>query len=151
MELLRPAFVLERRINIPLHAIQTALDSKSVPSTTARREFSAGLLLDAPFRPRSDRWSEWSLRSWSATGMLITDRCNSVARVEIEIGPWSDAATRLELRLLEGHPQRWGQRRLHRYFRLAHLAADQTARTLTQTARHSMPVEADSRRLVGAR
>jgi len=151
MELLRPAFVLERRINIPLSTIEAALSDNTVPSTTARREFSAGLVLDAPFRPRSASWSGSSRRSWCATGTLITDRCRSVARVEVEIAPWSDAATRLELRPVERNPQRWGQRRLHRYFLLAHLAADQTARTLTQTARPSAPFDAGYRLLVGAR
>jgi hypothetical protein len=149
MDLLRPAFVLERRINIPLSRIETALNDNTVPRTSARLEFSAGLLLDAPFLPRTDAWPGSSGRSWSATGVLITDRCRSVARVEIEIGPWSQNATRLELRPVAQHPHRWSQRRLHRYFRLAHLAADQTASTLTQTAQHPTRMNADDRELVG--
>lgn len=51
-------------------------------------------------------------------------------QVEISLAGWSDRAIELSLRPTARRPGQWGARRLNRYFRLAHLAADQLAATL---------------------
>ena len=72
--------------------------------------------------------------SWRAQGRLLTRRGRVVTRVELEIDAWSNDATRLQVRPIARHPERWGRARLHRYFVLAHDAADHTARLLTDLA-----------------
>jgi hypothetical protein len=64
----------------------------------------------------------------------VNRRGHLVARVEIEVGEWSEDATRLQVRPRARRLERWTGRRIKRYFALAHEAADLTARTLNELA-----------------
>ena len=66
--------------------------------------------------------------SFVAQGTLHTNRGQRVARVEVEVGAWSNDATVLTLRPVARNPQRWSGRRATRYFELAHEGADAIAR-----------------------
>lgn len=58
----------------------------------------------------------------------------------VDVLPWSD--TRCELRIIPfagGAFWQWTQGRRHRYWRLAHAAADHLAGTLTTTHRNGAP------------
>ncbi len=55
---------------------------------------------------------------------LFTRGHRRVSPVEIELAPWSDGVTELVLRPAVRSPYSWGARRLDRWFRQAHAAAD---------------------------
>jgi hypothetical protein len=121
-----PTFVLQRRINQPLSEVKRVLCNPA--GVEAGAELSLGsqgrLVVDQRFS-RAPFPSESSL---VAQGTLHTNRGQRVARVEIEVGAWSNDATVLFLRPVARHPERWGGRRANRYFELAHEGADAVAR-----------------------
>ena len=121
-----PTFVLQRRINQPLSETQRTLFEPEGVGTGGELELGSHgrLIVDqrfarAPF-PLED--------SFVAQGTLHTSRGQRVARVEVEVGPWSNDATVLTLRPIARNPQRWSGRRALRYFELAHEGADAIAR-----------------------
>jgi hypothetical protein len=111
-------FVLSRRIAASMASVELALaDGEGI------------LGLDEPFRLE---WMLPRLPAWRTTAQLATPRGRRVARVELEITAWSSDATELVLRPLARHPERWGKRRLRRYFALAHGGIDHVASVLAQ-------------------
>lgn len=126
MSLDRPTFVLQRRINQPLGAVQRALcDPESVePGAELALGSQGRLVVDQRFARAPFPAGE----SMVAHATLQTPRGQLVARVEVEVGAWSNDATVLVLRPLARHPERWGGRRANRYFALAHESADALAR-----------------------
>ena len=148
-----PAFVLERRVNRPLAAVQAALRTQAalVPDATIALVDDAELRVSEPLYPVLGFYDV----SWRAGARLLgaplypTGRRRVVARVEIEVDAWSCEATRLQLRPMATHPERWRAHHLERYFALAHDAADRTARRLSQIARE--PEAPRAYELVGAR
>ena len=127
-----PAFVLERRINQPPGLVNVAL-STGAPfrrSTGAALDADGILDVDDPFRRTLGTFD----LAWRTEGRLLTTRGRQVASVVLVVDDWCGGATRLRLRPVARHPERWGRWRLRRYFRLAHLAADLTARLLDEQA-----------------
>jgi hypothetical protein len=121
-----PTFVLQRRINQPLAEVQRALCDPASVEVGAELELGSegSLVVDQRFS-RAPFPSE---ESFVAHGTLQTRRGQRVARVEVEMGAWSDDATVLVLRPVSRNPQRWGGRRVNRYFELAHQGVDALAR-----------------------
>lgn len=80
------------------------------------------LRLDAPFEPHV----RGSLKEWRTSGRLIGHgpRLVRYSRVDLLIAPWSDDACELRVAPRSRHLHQWGARRLRRYYRLAHDAAD---------------------------
>jgi len=119
-------FVLQRRINQPLSNVQRTLFEPESVGTGGELELGAHgrLIVDRRFS-RAPFPSE---ESYVAQGTLQTSRGQHVARVEVEVGAWSDEATVLTLRPVARNPQRWSGRRATRYFELAHEGADAIAR-----------------------
>ncbi len=133
MHLVPPSFVLERRINQPLPLVNRAV-STGAPfddTTTVSLGPDAVLSFDAPLRRTLGSYD----LAWRADARLLTRRGRLVARVAVTVDGWSSTATRLQLRPAVTHPERWSNRRLRQYFRLAHLAADYAARELNEHAR----------------
>jgi hypothetical protein len=132
MYLDRPHFVLERRINQPLPLVNTAV-STGLPFL-ADSEISLGshgtLKTDTPLRRTLGSFD----MAWRSEARLLAPRGRVVARIQIELDAWSADATRLQIRPVAQHPERWSTRRLRRYFDLAHFAADQTARRIDDLA-----------------
>jgi hypothetical protein len=128
----RPAFVLERRINQPLRIARIAMSTETLLPQDA--EFALGsdgrLHVDQPLRMTVGSYT----LSWRAQARLLNGRGHRVARVELEVDAWSNDATRLQLRPVARHPERWSAQRLRRYFVLAHRAADHTASRLNEIA-----------------
>ena len=120
-----PTFVLQRRINQPLADVQRTLCDPASVGTGAELELGSHgrLIVDQRFS-RAPFPSE---ESFVAQGTLHTSRGQRVARVEVEVGAWSNDATVLMLRPVR-NPQRWSGRRATRYFELAHEGADAIAR-----------------------
>ena len=121
-----PTFVLQRRINQPLSDVQRTLCDPDGVGTGAELDLgSAGsLIVDQRF----SRAPFPSTESFVAQGTLQNNRGQRVARVEVEVGAWSNDATVLMLRPVARNPQRWSGRRATRYFELAHEGADAIAR-----------------------
>jgi len=121
-----PTFVLQRRINQPLADVQRTLcNPESVGDGSELELGSHGrLIVDRRF----SRAPFPSTESFVAQGTLHTSRGQRVARVEVEVGAWSDDASVLVLRPVARNPQRWSGRRATRYFELAHEGADALAR-----------------------
>jgi hypothetical protein len=93
--------------------------------------------LAEPFRPMTPWSGRQSSPSWCAQAMLLSTRGRVVATVDIEVSMWSHDTTGLQLRPVARRPERWSSRRIRRYFALAHLAADETARLLAQRTRET--------------
>jgi hypothetical protein len=127
-----PTFVIERRVNKPPQVVQAGLqksDALAVDTHIGLGEIGE-LQVETPWRPALC----WHSLSWRANGRLVNGHGHLVARVEIEVGEWSDDATRLQVRPRASRIQRWTGRHIKRYFALAHNAADQTARRLNNIA-----------------
>lgn len=127
-----PTFVVERRVNQPPHAVQDALRRSDALAVDTRIGLGhdGALCVETPWRPSLC----WHSLSWRANGRLVDQRGHLVARVEIEVGAWSDDATRLQVRPRARRLESWTGRHIQRYFALAHDAADQTARALNELA-----------------
>ena len=123
-------FLLSRRVNVEL-AIAVR-----VVAGCDRIELGDGCLeLELPFQ--RVWWSQQ--RAVRARGRVCRPSGRVVTYVEVELAPWSSTVTELFLRPLARHPERWGARRTHRYFALAHRGADQLARACTEYARDLGP------------
>ncbi|MDQ1510137.1 MAG: hypothetical protein QOG50_1981 [Actinomycetota bacterium] len=121
-----PTFVLQRRINQPLSDVTRTLSEPESVGTGGELELGSHgrLVVDQRFS-RAPFPSE---ASFVAQATLHTSRGQRVARVEVEVGAWSNDATVLTLRPVARNPQRWSGRRATRYFELAHEGADAIAR-----------------------
>jgi hypothetical protein len=142
-----PTFVVERRVNQPPGAVQAGLRRSDALTVDTRigLEHDGTLCVETPWVPALS----WRSLSWRANGKLVNGRGHLVARVEIEVGEWSDNATRLQVRPRARRFERWTGRHIKRYFLLAHDAADQTARALNQIA--VVPESESIRRFLRAR
>ncbi len=142
-----PTFVVSRRINRPLPAVQSVLfDPRSFrPGDTYGIGTEGALTIDTPFRLTAS----YPAPAWRATGRLFARGSRAVAGVELEVAAWSTETSELTMRPVARHPERWGRRRLRRYFALAHDSADRGLEILTgevtpDRARDTVAVRADS-------
>jgi hypothetical protein len=121
-----PTFVLQRRINHPLGAVEQVLCDPSL--------LSAGSVLDLGIdgmyvridRPFGVMFPPFGLdgASWCAPASVHSRRGRTAVRFEIEINAWDGGSTELLVRPKARRPYRWGGGRLRRYFRAAHATAD---------------------------
>ena len=149
-----PTFVVSRRINRPLPAVQSVLfDPASFrPGDTYGVGTDGALAIDAPFR----LITSVPAPTWRANGRLFARGPRPVARIELEVSAWSTDASELTIRPVARHPERWRRRRLRRYFALAHQGADRGLEMLTRGARPQVAngrdaVRADSERSLRVR
>jgi hypothetical protein len=127
-----PTFVLERRINQPLPLVNLAVSTGGPFTRDAIVALGSegSLRVDEPLRRTLGSYD----LAWRADGRLVTRRGRLIARVEVTVDGWSNEATRLQLRPVARHPERWSGRRLKSYFRLAHFAIDDAACQLSEHA-----------------
>ncbi len=129
-------FVLQRRVNQTFGAVgRLVCDPWLLPAGT---ELALGdgntLQLDAAFGVMFPVFGVDGA-SWNAPASLCA-RGRRRERVEIELNLWDEHATELVVRPRSRSPYRWSARRLRRYFRLAHRAADVLTQVLgTDTPR----------------
>jgi hypothetical protein len=133
----RSTYVLQRRINRPPDAVSRIIANSAVfgPDCVVASDSDGELRLDSAFR--SVPGSPGYLR---ADAQLVGPR-RRIARVELEVSPWSGGATELVLRPSAKHPEWWSARRLRNYFARAHDAADHFARLLFESADEDFSVE----------
>jgi hypothetical protein len=81
------------------------------------------LRIDSPFEDET----RGSVGGWRARARLVGrgPRLAHHARVEIVVAPWSDDVCELQVTPRSHRLHHWGERRLRRYWRLAHAAADE--------------------------
>lgn len=140
MQHLRHSFILQRRINIPLATVEQSLGfactNRDADLLTAQR-----LTFDEPF----GFVSSWPRHCWRARGRLANARGAKIARVEVEVGVWSDEASELSLRPVASHPYRWTARRQRAYFGAAHEACDELLQATTTLAARERPELVEAR------
>jgi len=121
-----PTFVLQRRINQPLGAVEQVVcdpNLLSAGSVLALDNNGMYVRLDRPF---GVTFPPFGLdgASWCAPASVHTRRGRSVVRFELEINAWDFGSTELLVRPRARRPYRWSGGRLRQYFRVAHATAD---------------------------
>jgi hypothetical protein len=136
-----PAYVLQRRLNIPFaHVEQVLFERPVTPGTALARGGESPIVFDGAFHRVPTMLG--APPAWRAPARL-EQRRRCIARVEIELSIWDNFSTELLLRPTATHPERWGPGRTQRYFDAAHEAADATLLRLSEGARGgAAPVEA---------
>jgi hypothetical protein len=125
IQLSRPMFVLQRRINQPLEAVERVLCDRMTTRTTSTIPLGDGLDL-ALERSFGVTFPPFGVEhaSWCVPARVSTRRGRTVERFDIEINAWGARSTELLVRPRARHPHRWSGRRMRRYFDVAHATAD---------------------------
>ena len=121
----RPMFVLQRRINQPLEAVELVLCDPVATRSTSTVPLGDGLDL-ALGRSFGVTFPPFGVdnASWCAPARVSTRRGRTVEQFDIEINAWDGRSTELLVRPRAKHPHRWSGRRMRRYFEVAHATAD---------------------------
>ena len=137
-----PTFVLQRRINQPLGAVERLLCDPmllragvalglGIDETSVSLDKSFGVTFP-PFGVDG--------ASWWAPASILTRRGRTTMTFDLEINEWDTGSTELLVRPRHGRPDRWSGRRMRKYFLLAHATADAFTQLLSaQSAVHSAP------------
>ncbi len=122
------SYVFQRRLLVPpLQVLRVATDRMVFDRVAVIAADTVGaLVVDEPFR-LIDVSPAWR---WRCVGRLVNKRGRTVARVELELGPWSGDDCELLLRPATMRPDRWGRRRSRHYFEHAGRRADGVQRLL---------------------
>ena len=127
------AFVLERRINRPLVAVERVVCDPSICRAGSSWPLGSGgstLRLDRSFGVAFPPFGV-ERTSWVAPATVARGGRALIA-LELEINVWAAEAIELVVRPRARHPQRWGGRKLRRYFDMAHASADLFTRVITE-------------------
>jgi hypothetical protein len=131
-----PTFVLQRRINLPLAAVERVLCSPHLIRGGTELVLDSEAMcvrLESPFGVMFPPFG-YDGASWCAPATVRTRRGRSRVRLEIEINPWDANSTEVVVRPQARRPYQWGGRRMREYFRVAHLTADLLTRFLSANA-----------------
>jgi hypothetical protein len=143
-----PAFVLQRRINVPLPAAERVLcDPRLLAGATVVELGPEGprLQLDTRFVLTFPPFGLEGT-SWRAEATVCSRRGRRLVALELEANPWDSSSTELLVRPRARRLGHWTARRVQRYFRCAHLAADALVRMIDAHA--GAPASTTSRVLV---
>jgi hypothetical protein len=127
-----PTFVLQRRINHPLGAVEQVLCDPQLLRAGTELDLDVDgryAHLDGPF---GVTFPPFGLdgASWWAPVSVHTRRGRRAMRFEVEINAWDACSTELLVRPRARHPYRWSGHRLREYFRFAHATADMLTQLL---------------------
>ena len=115
------SLVLQRCLNTPFQWVRLLLTN---PIAASVLRSATATRFDEPFALRGVP----SYPVVQTRAMLVTPSGRDVAKIAVEIGPWSrTTASDLLSRPDARRPERWSNRRLSRYFAHAHYAADELA------------------------
>jgi MFS family permease len=112
-----------RRVNRPWPTVERLLsDPELLPGCSVSLGACGALRLDGRIDPSSGGTRD----QWSACGRVVGrgPRLVRFSRIDVVITPWSSDACELRVVPRSRFVHRWGERRLRRYWRLAHAAAD---------------------------
>jgi hypothetical protein len=117
--------VVTRRCNQRVSSVGPAL--ASVPPVVGELCFTEA------FRAFGDE----RFPGWRASGRLYGSDLRLVryTRVHIEVNGWSEQSCEVRVRPVTRRIANWGKRRRHRYYRLAHDAADELVRAIDLAVR----------------
>jgi len=121
-----PTFVLQRRVNQPLAAVERVLCDPMLLRAGVALPLGvddAYVTLDKSFGVTFPPFGVEGA-SWWAPASVRTRRGHVAIRFELEINEWDANSTELLVRPRAGRPNRWSGRRMRRYFRLGHATAD---------------------------
>jgi len=141
MQFNQPMFVLQRRVNEPLGAIERVLCDATLLGAGATHALPDGarLELERPFGVAFPPFGV-DFASWSAPASVHTGRGRRAVKFDIEINAWDNASTELLVRPRSRSPYRWSGRRMRRYFAVAHATADGMTQLLrTRAATYTAP------------
>ena len=137
-----PTFVLQRRINQPLGAVERVLCDPMLLGTGTALNLGlddAYVSLDKSFGVTFPPFGVEGA-SWCAPASVHTRRGRVVVRFELEINEWDAHSTELLVRPRACRPNRWTGRRMRRYFDVAHATADAFTHLLdVQAGVHATP------------
>jgi len=135
-------FVLQRRVNQPFGAVGRIVCDPWLLArgTRINLDGDAVLRLEEPFGVTFPVFG-WEGASWLAPATIRTSRGRRLEDVEIELNAWDEEATELVVRPRARAPYHWRARRVRRYFRLAHEAADALTRVLATDTPRLEPAE----------
>lgn len=128
-------FVVQRRVNIPLMAVQRSLADRTRLVADYSLDLGVGVLTnDEALHPIAPFSAHQSMPTWTGCAQLLSMRGRQIATIELDVSMWSINATCVTLRPAARHPERWSARRLRSYFTLAHAAADAISLLLVRRA-----------------
>jgi hypothetical protein len=146
-----PAFVLQRRVNIPVAAAERALCDPHLFRPGAVFNLageSLTLRIDGDFKLAFPPFGI-ETTSWCAPASICGRRGRRVQALELEVNAWDHDSTELLVRPRGGRVHQWSGRRMARYFRMAHAAADTFAKVVASFDRMSQPEPTVPGRLSG--
>ena len=125
MQFNQPMFVLQRRINQPLEAVERVLCDPAAFRASSTIPLPGGLdvTLERRFGVTFPPFGV-DHASWCAPVRASTRRGRTVERFDVEINAWDAWSTELLVRPRARRPYRWSGRRMRRYFAIAHTTAD---------------------------
>jgi hypothetical protein len=123
--------VVSRRIGVPVALLEVLFDDPDLHDRLATVDLAGrGLLtVDQPIAPTRSL-----IPTWGGAGRLHGRRRIRSIPVTIEVSAWSAGVSELRVSPAAVRPHRWPNRRLRRYFELAHAAADELVRRLSRPA-----------------
>jgi hypothetical protein len=131
-----PTFVLQRRINVPLDAVERVLCSPHLIRGGTEFDLDAddmSVRLESPFGVMFPPFG-YDGASWCAPAIVRTRHAWNRIHLEIEINAWDASSTEIVVRPRARRPYQWTGRRMREYFRVAHLTADLLTQFLSANA-----------------
>ena len=141
MQFNQPMFVLQRRVNEPLDAVERVLCDPTLLRAGSTHALGGGLWLrlERPFGVAFPPFGV-DFASWSAPAVVYAGRSRRTVKFDIEVNAWDSRSTELLVRPRTRSPYRWSGRRMRRYFEVAHTTADGVMQLLrTHAATHTAP------------
>ena len=118
-------FVVQRRVNIPLTAVQRGLADRTRFVADGLLDLGTGVLaMDGALHPVAPFSPNQPVPTWAGRAQLLSLRGRRIATIELDVSMWSRESTCITLRPVARQPQRWSARRLRQYFALAHSSVD---------------------------
>jgi len=135
LPLAETTFVVQRRVNVPLTAVQRGLADRTRLVPDRMIDLGTGVLaIDDALQPVAPFSSNQPLPTWAGRAELLSERGRRIATIEVDVSMWSSASTCITLRPATRHPDRWSARRLRQYFTHAHTAVDAIGVVLVRRA-----------------
>ena len=140
MQFNQPMFVLQRRVNEPLGAVERVLcDPALRGGSTHALGGGVWLQLERSFGVAFPPFGV-DFAPWSAPARVYGGRGRRAVKFDIEVNAWDNTSTELLVRPRARSPYRWSGRRMRRYFDAGHATADGLTQLLrARAATHSAP------------
>lgn len=139
-----PTLVLQRRIDRPLGAVEQVICNPRLAragSQFALDDLELIVKLERAFGVIVPLFALQGA-SWSAPAVIFRRRGHRLEAFDLELNRWDADSTELLVRPQASRLDHWSERRLRRYFVLAHATADRITRFLAAEAREPLAARA---------